>query len=284
MVLPVLDRGFAAFDVPPLDALSRQGEPGKVNFVMIGVKDHVAGCREPPATFLDAGLELEPFLRVGRGGSELVDLRAAELDERRSARRLYPGIREIQIGDRDVVLAVEIEDLVVAVGQTVAAQRPARLKRRGVAGDSAVEIDRAFEALLTGDSADLGDIRRVDVVLEVGGRGASECQPPRRIELHVGAIDVQPGDVGDLAGIPPFDICRRDLHAADERRPQRDPPIDLDRCRRDRRLQIVEMQRRVDGAIDVADERVTVREDGGVELVERALRRDGQRCRRRCRS
>ena len=134
---------------------------------MIGVKDHVAGCGERPATFLGAGLELEPFLRVGRGGGELVDLRAAKLDERRSARRLYPGIREIQIGDGDVVLAVEIEDLVVAVGQTVAAQRPARLKRRGVAGDSAVEIDRAFEALLTGDSADLGDIRRVDVVLEV---------------------------------------------------------------------------------------------------------------------
>ena len=71
-------------------------------------------------------------------------------------------------------------------------------------------------------------------------------------------------DVRDLAGIPPFDISRRDLHAAEERRRQRDPAIDLDRRRRDRRRHIGEMQRRVDGAVDVADERLPSEKTAGL--------------------
>ena len=67
----------------------------------------------------------------------------------------------------------------------------------------------------------------------------------------------------DLAGIPPLDLCAGNLHAAEQRRRQRDVACDLDRRRGDRRGQIGETKRHVDRAVDVAVERLLSRMTAG---------------------
>ena len=178
-VLAILDRGLAAGHVAPLDAVGAvRASARKVELLVVGVEDHAAGGAELSRLLLNRRVELQPLLRVGRRRLQLIELDAADLDERRFARRLHARVDEIQVRDRDRIRAVEIEHLVLAIGEAVAVQRAGRLERRGVARDRAVEGERAVESGLARDPAELGDVGGVDVVLEIRGSARPSASRP----------------------------------------------------------------------------------------------------------
>ena len=159
IVAAILDGGLAPGGVAPFNPLSRQGEARQMNLLVIGMEHDAPRSGEIPAALLDLGLELEALLRVRRRRRHLVDLRAGDLDEGRIARRLHPGIGEIQFGNGHGVLAREIERFDALKREAVSVERSGRLERLRIAGDSAVQNQGAREPGLAGNAAELGDVR-----------------------------------------------------------------------------------------------------------------------------
>ena len=186
--------------------------------------------------FLDVGRELQALPLVGRLRRHRVELQRAGLDERRGGVGLDPDLLHVQIRQGHGVLAVEIERLVLAIADVAAVQRPCRLQRRGVARDRAVEHGAAVDACLPRQLAELREVDRLDVVLQVRSRTFDRGPPGPR--PRPSRPDRSPAVVfrsATCAAYLPVDAGVVDGQAADRRLLQRDASFGGDRLRRDRR-------------------------------------------------
>ena len=145
------------------------------------------------------------------------------------------ALTNVEIGNGDGVFAIEIERLHLSVREPFPFSVPL------VSSEAAFPVTVPSKTRVPSSPdcpanlADLGDVGRVDVVLEIRRRRSVERQPAGRVERHVGPFDLQAREVGDLAGVAAFDVPASDLDAANQGWAERDSTVHVNRLRGQRR-------------------------------------------------